>query len=289
MPLPKRTVEELIFIYARQPDMLQGGIFVEGVGDKVILDNYLYVQGVGGKYVYCMDTIDFSGIDIKAMGLPFPSSRSAVIALRKVMKEAGIDIARARFLVDRDQEDFLATRHLEGVDLTDAGALPVHLFDNRVERNIAAVVARGKISYEILKSSVVGICLDIYALRVVNGRKDYGMKFISPINYVTGCLVGGFHFDIRAYAYSCIQAGRCGCLPEDVFDEQDEVRRELEELGRPKYRFINDHDLWAVLKAILDHATAPMKRSIEDVEALVMATFDARELATHRLFSSIVA
>ncbi|WP_313642949.1 hypothetical protein [Stenotrophomonas sp.] len=289
MSLPKRTIEELSFIYGRQPEMLQGSIFVEGITDKTLLDSYIRMRGVSGKYVYCMDTIDFSSVDFGMLGLPSPSSRSSVIALRKVMDGAGVDVTRAKFLIDRDQEDMLTTRHLDGVDLTDAGALPVHLFDNRVEYNLAAIVARGNISYEVLKSSVANICADIYALRVVNGRSDYGIKFLSPITYIAGCSESGFCIDVRSYVERCILAGRCHCSISDVIDEFVAVRAELDGLNYPRYRFINDHDLWAVLKAILDCVTAPMKRSVEDVEALVLATFDAGELASHKLFSNIVS
>lgn len=104
---PKRKISELAFLYKTEPS-LGKDIFVEGPGDKWIIDYYLGERSLRGR-VYTVDSVDFSGVDFGSLGLPHPSSRSAVIALRRELEASGVDVSSMMFIVDRDQEDIVSS------------------------------------------------------------------------------------------------------------------------------------------------------------------------------------
>lgn len=284
--IPKRTLEELAFYY-RQAGPRNVDIFVEGPDDKLLLDAYVRERNARGCAVYTMDTIDFAGTDFRGLGLPAPSARSAVIALRKFLTDNGVDASQHLFLVDRDTEDLCATPLINGVQLTDSGALPVHLYDNSVEARLSALIYAGKIAPDTLKRSVTSICTEVYLMRAASKRLGLGLRILSSTDFVVGNGVDGFSFDLEGYLERCARS--CGLYHEydRIVATIDACRAELSASNLRKFALINDHTLWEVLRAIGLKLGSSNNRSSADIEELVRMTFDATQLSGHRLFRTI--
>lgn len=285
--LPKRTLNELAFYYKQAAPHEAVDFFVEGADDKLLLDAYIESRHAVSCPVYTMDTIDFSGVNFRALGLPAPSARSSVIALRKFLADEGINVERHLFLVDRDLEDLCATPLIDGIELTDSGALPVHLFDNVVERKFAELIYERKIDPLILKQSVNSICAEVYLLRVAAQILECGIRTLPPGDLIVGTRVDGFSLNGRNYIERCLHASQLIDRFEDVLAQVESSRQALLEKDLRKFTLINDHILWDVLKEIGSRVGASNNRSSKDVEELVRMTFDADQLSGHRLFRAI--
>lgn len=285
--IPKRTLNELAFYYKQAAPLGAIDFFVEGIDDKLLLDNYITSRHITSCPVYTMDTIDFAGVDFQALGLPAPSARSSVIALRKFLKDEGIDVEQHLFLVDRDTEDLCTTPLIEGIELTDSGALPVHLFDNNAERKFADLIYGKKIDRAVLKISVTSICTEIYLLRAAAKILGCGIRILAPNDLIEGNKVDGFNLNSREYIERCLYASQLIEHLEDVLTQVEVSRQVLMEKNPRKFSLINDHTLWDVLKEIGTRVGASNNRSSKDVEELVRMNFDADQLSGHRLFQTI--
>jgi len=234
-----------------------------------------------------MDTIDFSGTDFSAYGLPAPSARSCVIALRKILSDSGAGLKNLAFLVDRDVEDVRPTPHVQDVLLTDSGALPVHLFDNNAEERICALILGGKIRVPVFKNSVNSICKGVYIVRAAAMMVGAPVKIVSPKDFISGCVNDGYDIDLDGYLSRCLYAGRCHDRYDEVRDSVEQVRSQLSGLGLRPFSFINDHDLYITLKEIFDLAGDGVNRSAKDIEGLILMTYNHNELGRHRLFEEL--
>lgn len=285
--LPKRTLDELAFYYKQAAPQGEIDFFVEGADDKLLLDTYIMSRHATSCPVYTMDTIDFSGFDFRALGLAAPSARSSVIALRKFLCDQGVNVGQHLFLVDRDTEDLCATPLIDGIELTDSGSLPVHLYDNIVERKLAELIYERKIDPLVLKHSVTSICTEVYLLRAAAKILEYGIRVLPPADLIEGNRVGGFRLNGRDYIERCLHASSLIDRLGEVMTQVETCREALDNTNIRKYALINDHTLWDVLKEIGVRVGASNKRSSKDVEEMVRMTFDADQLSGHRLFRAI--
>jgi hypothetical protein len=285
--LPKRTIGELVFYYTKASRQKGSDIFVEGAGDKLLLDNYIKSREVDASPVYTMDMIDFSGVDFSGLGLSAPSARSSVIALRKILKDEEVDVDRHLFIIDRDTEDLCETPLIEGIELTDSGALPVHLYDNLVERKFADLIFSQQISSRLLKLSVNSVCTDVYLLKVASQSLGLGVRALPVGDFVNGSRVDGFTLDFRAYVERCLYA--CGAADrlDEVMAHTEVSRSRISAKSLRNFALINDHTLWDVLKSIGARVSASNNRSVKDIEEMVRMTFDPDQLSEHRLFQAI--
>lgn len=287
--LPKRTLQELAFYYKYSANDEDCDLFVEGASDKLIIDNF--ISGYGGMHypVYTMDSIDFSGLNFSALGLNAPSSRSCVVALRKYLEDQNISLANHMFIVDRDIEDVHVTPYIAGVEVTDSGALPVHLYDNKAEDQLCNIILRRKVPIDIFKQSVNEACRSIYLLRAASARLSLSVRILSPRDFISGTRAAGYSLDLSGYVDRCLYASNLIEVKKDVMQEIELVDDQLKKCQINKYAMINDHDLWEVLKKIVDLSGDSSNKSARDIEDLVKMTFNHSSLKEHRLFRLIEA
>jgi len=285
--LIKRTPAEIAFYYKAARPSGSVDLFVEGIDDKLLLDTYIARREARGCAVYTMDTIDFSGFDFRALRLPAPSARSSVIALRKFLIDEGVDVDAHFFLVDRDMEDLCTTPFIAGVELTDSGALPVHLYDNATEQKLADLIYEGRIASNVLKASVASISTEIYLLKAACRRLELGVRILPPTDFIIGNAVDGFALDSSGYTERCLRSsallGRWGEVAEAV----ETCKRDLLDTSHRKFALINDHTLWDVLRIIGNKLGSRNNPSSQDIENMIRMTFDVSQLSDHRLFRAI--
>jgi len=289
MTLPKRKPAELAFYYKQRQRDSDIDLFVEGSDDKLLLDRFINDRNAKTCAVYTMESVDFSGFDFAALGLPAPSARSCVIALRKFLLDQGVNVAKHLFLVDRDTEDLCETPLINGIELTDSGALPVHLYDNAVERRFAELIYESKIDPRTLKTSVTSICTEIYLIRAASKLRGLGVRILPSADFIHGNSQAGFTLDHLGYLERCLHA--CGSIGrrEEMITQIEECRAAITLANLRNYALINDHTLWEVLRTIGAKLGSSNNRSAQDIEELVRMTFDAEQLSGHRLFQAIAA
>jgi len=283
----KRLLSELVFAYRKRAARSGVDFFVEGPKDKLLMDKFLAEQAPAHFAVYAMDSIDFTGKNIAELGLPAPSARSEVIALRQELIDAEVDLSGTFFLVDRDQEDIVPSPLIDGVHVTDSGALPVHLFDNLVEALLCAMLLEGRISADILKRSVFKICRAIYIVRSAAKLLGVSAKITSPKEFIVKLPDGSCELNLDGYMTRCLYAGGAISSLESMRLCVVEVAERVDELGLPGFTFVNDHDLWAVLRDLFKVFGDKSNKSAEDIEGAVLMTFSSRKLSSHDLFKRV--
>ena len=126
----KRTVEEIISICKLEPSTKN--IYVEGISDKLVIDNFLKKQKINDISVFDIDCIDFREVFAKMspsdLNILKDSNKEKVAFLAlKVEKEAG----NCHFLgiIDRDL-DFVNNHIKSGkyLSYTDYNSMEMYLF-----------------------------------------------------------------------------------------------------------------------------------------------------------------
>jgi len=283
----KRTLDELALRY-RLGKVDSREIFVEGIQDKVILDHLLEVRGVRAA-VYTADTIEMPNILLTSRGLTAPSSRSIVIATKDELMQRNVDISEHLFIVDRDQEDLIATPCINGCDATDFGSLLVHLVDEKSLRRLIVLAGRGLVAYEVFEYSIYSISRNLYLIRSAAKRISLPLRMLSPSPFIVRDKgTGMYGLAIDNYIKSCLHSCDLICRENDLRNELDSCRSELDALRLDPRVCVNDHELWVIIRSILKDAGDPVNRSADDVRDLFLMSFDPEKLADTPLFRKIL-
>jgi len=178
---------------------------------------------------------------------------------------------------------------MSGVEVTDSGALPVHLYDNKAEHQLCNIILKKKVPIDIFKKSVNEACKSIYLLRAASARLSLPVRILSPRDFISGTRAIGYSLDLNGYVDRCLHASSLIEEKKGLMDEIGLVNDYLTKCQINKYAMINDHDLWEVLKKIIDLSGDSSNKSVRDIEDLVKMTFNRSSLKEHRLFRLIEA
>lgn len=265
----RRTLDELCFRYKADIEIGRE-IYVEGIQDKVILDHLLRRWGLSTP-VYTAETIDVPIPVVRGYGLEAPSARSSIIALRRHLLAAGVEVDRHVFLVDRDTEDLVATPGIEGCLLTDHGCLVATALDERLFERLVQLVGRGLIEEQIFWSSVCRISTALYSVRAVARKMAIPLCILPPSGaFIIGSKRVGFDLDVEKYLTACIARSRLDIKVADIFEAVRQCVMDLELTGWDYRRMINDHDFWVIVRTIFRGCGDSVNRSADDIRDLIL-------------------
>lgn len=285
----KRTLDELALRYQLGGSTSTGrDVYVEGIQDKVILDHVFEVAGFKAS-VYTSDTVCVPNQILLSRGLEAPSARSVIVATREELAQRGVDVGGHFFLVDRDQEDLVPTPCINGCTTTDFGCLPAHLVTQRSLEKLTRLIGRRRISLDDLRQSIFSISKELYLMRGAAKRLGLPVRFLPPSHYIGRGAFGCYELDLESYLDACLHSVGLIVRRLDMLAAIEGCRGEIESRTLDGRVFVNDHELWVIVRAILRDNGDGVNRSEDDIRDLFVMAVDERDLEESLLFQSLFA
>lgn len=282
----KRTVEEIISICKLEPSTKN--IYVEGLSDKLVIDNFLKKQKINDISVFNIKCIDFSEVFAKMspseLNILKDSNKEKVAFLTlKVEKESG----NCHFLgiIDRDL-DFVNNHIKSGkyLSYTDYNSMEMYLFSRDYIANLLKNTFRitSDVNFDKFINSIGYVCRTLFYIRAYLESFNGSMVDIKKdFSYDKRCNI--CRFDIENYIKKIVQVNKnvnsSGNLYKEIIEKVntpiDDVRLE-----------IKGHDYIKVLYlSICKHK----KVNMDEIELAntYWVYLDDRELVNEPLFQRI--
>lgn len=282
----KRTVEEIISICKLEPSTKN--IYVEGISDKLVIDNFLKKQKINDISVFDIDCIDFREVFAKMspsdLNILKDSNKEKVAFLAlKVEKEAG----NCHFLgiIDRDL-DFVNNHIKSGkyLSYTDYNSMEMYLFsyDNidALLRNSFRITSN--VNVDNFMKSIGHVCRILFYIRAYlessNGSVvDFKRNLLYDRKDNTCSL------DIKNYISKIAQANKMVCGLDGLHKEIEE--KLAKSVGDIRLE-IKGHDFIKVLYfSICKHKKVNMNES--ELANTFWVYLDDRVLVNEPLFQRI--
>lgn len=282
----KRTVEEIISICKLEPSTKN--IYVEGISDKLVIDNFLKKQKINDISVFDIDCIDFREVFAKMspsdLNIQKDSNKEKVAFLAlKVEKEAG----NCHFLgiIDRDL-DFVNNHIKSGkyLSYTDYNSMEMYLFsyDNidALLRNSFRITSN--VNVDNFMKSIGHVCRILFYIRAYlessNGSVvDFKRNLLYDRKDNTCSL------DIKNYISKIAQANKMVCGLDGLHKEIEE--KLAKSVGDIRLE-IKGHDFIKVLYfSICKHKKVNMNES--ELANTFWVYLDDRVLVNEPLFQRI--
>jgi hypothetical protein len=279
----RRTLEELLQRY-RRVELVGVDLYVEGVGDKALLDYYLRSIGRGDVHVYAVDSVDVPDGKLVELGLSPGSNRNRVLALAELLRRNGVLSDTLQFLVDRDQEDLAPSGpFIENVMVTAWGSLSLGLATDASLRRIAEVHCGATSLPARVSEASFRIARHMYVLRAAAKRLDLPLSVLSPDDFIV-LRAQSIDFNFRDYVSRvCIQSGSAREV-DRVLAECDSCMDIVVAMELSREVTANDHDLFGVLLKLLRLHGGMTSRSVIDVRAQLRMASGPHELEAQESF-----
>lgn len=282
----KRTVEEIISICKLEPSTKN--IYVEGISDKLVIENFLKKQKINDISVFDIDCIDFREVFAKMspseLNVLKDSNKEKVAFLAlKVEKEAG----NCHFLgiIDRDL-DFVNNHIKSGkyLSYTDYNSMEMYLFsyDNidALLRNSFRITSN--VNVDNFMKSIGHVCRILFYIRAYlessNGSVVDFKRNLSYDRKDNACSL-----DIKNYISKIAQANKMVCGLDGLHKEIEE--KLAKSVGDIRLE-IKGHDFIKVLYfSICKHKKVNMNES--ELANTFWVYLDDRVLVNEPLFQRI--
>lgn len=280
--VPRRTLEELEFIYRRDPD--RRDIYVEGQFDLAVVRWFGYTNDLQDLAVYPIESIDLPERKIiEARGKT--GNRDRVVFLANFLRDVGVQ--KATCIVDAD------FGHIRGEESggpplfqTDYSCMEMYFF---AEANIAKFLVLGCRRQDWPARRIIGALSaplqELFLFRCANDDLGWNLDWLDKVS----CLEVD-NWEIRLDAEAFIERllnknGRAG--EKSIFVSQVALRRSA---LKPDPRFqMHGHDLVAVLSWYLRKKGVSGQRSrAENIASYLVMSLDHRVLGRESMFRAIL-
>lgn len=234
----KRTVDEIISICTLEPSTKN--IYVEGLSDKLVIDNFLKKQKINDISVFDIECIDFSEVFAKMspseLNILKDSNKEKVSFLTlKVEKES----RNCHFLgiIDRDL-DFVNNHIKSGkyLSYTDYNSMEMYLFSRDYIANLLKNTFRitSDVNFDKFINSIGYVCRTLFYIRAYLESFNGSMVDIKKdFSYDKRCNI--CQFDIENYIKKIVQVNKnvngSGNLYKEIMEKVntpiDDVRLEI--------------------------------------------------------------
>ena len=282
----KRTVDEVISICKLEPSTKN--IYVEGISDKLVIDNFLKKQKKSDVSVYNIDCIDYSEVftgmppeNIKVM----KESNKEKVAYLALKVEKEVENCHLLGIIDRDL-DFVNNHVKSGkyLSYTDYNSMEMYLFSYD---NIDALLKNSfrittNVNVDNFLKSIGDVCRVLFYIRAYlessNGSIVDFKKNLSYDKQDNTCSL-----DVEKYINKIAQANRMVCSFDGLYKEiQEKLAKSLDEIRLE----IKGHDFIKVLYfSICKHKKVSMDES--ELVNTFWVYLDDRVLVDEPLFQRI--
>lgn len=282
----KRTVDEVISICKLEPSTKN--IYVEGISDKLVIDNFLKKQKKSDISVYNIDCIDYSEVftgmppeNIKVM----KESNKEKVAYLALKVEKEVENCHLLGIIDRDL-DFVNNHVKSGkyLSYTDYNSMEMYLFSYD---NIDALLKNSfrittNVNVDNFMKSIGDVCRVLFYIRAYlessNGSIVDFKKNLSYDKQDNTCSL-----DIEKYINKIDQANRMVCSFDGLYKEiQEKLAKSVDDIRLE----IKGHDFIKVLYfSICKHKKVSMDES--ELANTFWVYLDDRVLVDEPLFQRI--
>lgn len=282
----KRTVDEVISICKLEPSTKN--IYVEGISDKLVIDNFLKKQKKSDISVYNIDCIDYSEVftgmppeNIKVM----KESNKEKVAYLALKVEKEVENCHLLGIIDRDL-DFVNNHVKSGkyLSYTDYNSMEMYLFSYD---NIDALLKNSfrtttNVNVDNFMKSIGDVCRVLFYIRAYlessNGSIVDFKKNLSYDKQDNTCSL-----DIEKYINKIAQANRMVCSFDGLYKEiQKKLAKSVDDIRLE----IKGHDFIKVLYfSICKHKKVSMDES--ELANTFWVYLDDRVLVDEPLFQRI--
>lgn len=282
----KRTIDEVISICKLEPSTKN--IYVEGLSDKLVIDNFLRKQKINDIRVFDIDCIDFSEVFAK---LPhselniLKDSNKEKVAFLSLKVENEVENCHLLGIIDRDL-DFVNNHVKSGkyLSYTDYNSMEMYLFSYD---NIDALLKNSfrittNVNVDNFMKSIGYVCRVLFYIRAYlessNGSIVDFKKNLSYDRTDNTCSL-----DIEKYINKIAQANRMVCSFDGLYKEiQEKLAKSVDDIRLE----IKGHDFIKVLYfSICKHKKVSMDES--ELANTFWVYLDDRVLANEPLFQRI--
>lgn len=282
----KRTVDEVISICKLEPSTKN--IYVEGISDKLVIDNFLKKQKKSDISVYNIDCIDYSEVfagmppeDIKVL----KESNKEKVAYLALKVENEVEKCHLLGIIDRDL-DFVNNHVKSGENLsyTDYNSMEMYLFSYD---NIDALLKNSfritsNVNVDNFMKSIGQVCRVLFYIRAYlessNGSMVDFKKNLSYDRKDNTCSL-----DIKKYISKIAQANKMVYSLDGLHKEiEEKLAKSVDDIRLE----IKGHDFIKVLYfSICKHKKVSMDES--ELANTFWVYLDDRVLANEPLFQRI--
>lgn len=218
----KRTVDEVISICKLEPSTKN--IYVEGISDKLVIDNFLKKQKESDISVYTIDCIDYSEVftgmppeDIKVL----KESNKEKVAYLALKVENEVENCHFLGIIDRDL-DFVNNHIKSGkyLSYTDYNSMEMYLFsyDNidALLRNSFRITSN--VNVDNFMKSIGHVCRILFYIRAyLEGFNGSIVEFKKDFSYDKKCNI--CDFDLENYIKKIVQVNKIVNSASNLYKE----------------------------------------------------------------------
>lgn len=282
----KRTLDELIAIYAFEPNLRD--VFVEGHTDKCFIEWFLARKRPQTASVYSIDLIAIPDEILTKHGLKKGSKRSSVIALSCELAARHPNDLHVICVADRDFEDYLpSAKDNPYLAFTDTNALDLYALTLPTLEKFTLVALGGfPLSSTDLIKILASILERVYALRLANELLGWGMEWLPFSGYVE-VKHGEATFDEKGFTRAYLQKNS-RWNDKALFDTT--LNRATQMLSRDVARRIRGHDLGDLLLRLLRRLRKDRKYgNPTTLEGCLMTSIEWANLESLPLFQRLLS
>jgi hypothetical protein len=263
-----RTIDELISLYTFENELVD--FYVEGITDKLILDNYNLYKNSCTKIIE-IETLDFGGVDFKE--LDFKSNKDKLILLSRILSANAIK-SKVHCLTDKDFDGIInipeKNKHLLQTDFC---CMESYFFCRKtVQKFIEICIRDFPFQTDHIIEEIGRVLRCLFIIRFVNFKLKLNcanLKIDGNLNVkkVDGTI--GFNFD--DYLNKYIIANNLSKDKQKILDSVAEI---IDKLDNDNRNTMNGHDFIEVLYLYIN--------KIKSSTGFKLATFERAFLVSNQ-------
>lgn len=283
MEILKKNINEIIALYSLEKSL--NDIYVEGVSDKVFLDNFLKNKNCNRKVVI-IDIVDFKELPKDYFeDLDMTSNRNKALILSKLLNET-IPTTNVRCIVDKDFEDFIRSISNPLLMLTDFSCLESYLFCEEVfEKFLAIGIGDFPFPSKFILNQLSNVLKPLFCLRLL---RELYFPYAKLINFDGNLLIdritGRINFNQTNYLDKFIMRNGLSNNKQEIVKQYEEIFQELN-LGIQHH--LNGHDFIEIFFLYVNKIKNTPNYRIENFYKALFLTAETPMLEKYPLFRKI--
>lgn len=279
----KRNIDEIIAIYTLEKDIVD--IYVEGITDKLIIENYFeYVKC--DKSVKEVNDIDFLSVKEQFMDLDLKSNKNKLIALSILLTQNNISL-NVKCLIDRDFDGILTEiQNDPHILYTDYSCMESYLCSiNHIGKILKLGIRNFPHNTELVIKEVSKVAYIFFIVRLINEYFQFKCSYPKVENSLqVDKKTGICNISIDNYLDNFIAINKLFKHKPEILDFLKEITNKLP----AEMRFnMNGHDFVCILFHYINKIKNTVNYKYENFERTFYLSIQPNHLDEYELFKKI--
>ncbi len=279
----KRTLNEVIAIYTFEKDIID--VYVEGITDKFIIDNYFeYINC--NKSVTEIDDIDFSTEQENFPNLDLKSNKNKLIALSMLLTNNNID-SKIKCIIDRDFDGILTPVQKDSHILyTDYSCMESYLCcQNYIGKILKIGIRNFPHNTDLVIEEVSKVVSILFIIRIINEKFRFGISCPKIESHISVDKKTGIcNISFEKYIEKYITTNKLSRQKEEIIAFAQEVIKNLP----ADMRFnMNGHDFIEILFHYINKIKNTVNFKLENFERTFYLSIQPNYLDDYNLFKEL--